>query len=86
VEYVDKSDHLTNTALADIPIYVQKNQFFHLLDILILNGFIPLTSSGSELSYMFQTFIHQGPGTREGKDFLTLGNPTGKFVSVRLDI
>jgi len=67
-------------------INVQKNQFFHLLDILILNGFIPFTSFGSELSYVFQTCIRQGPGTRGGKGSLILDNPTGKFISIRLDI
>jgi hypothetical protein len=56
------------------------------LGILILNGFIPLTSSGSELSYMFQTCVHQGLGTQGDKGSLTLDNPTGKFVSIRLGI
>ena len=86
MEYLGKSDHSTDTALADRPINVQKNQFFHLLDLLILDGFIPLTSSGSELSYMFQTCIRQGPGTRGGKGSLTSDNPTGKFVYIGLDI
>lgn len=38
------------------------------------------------ISYMFQICICQGPRTRWGKVALTLDNPTGKILSIRLDM